>query len=70
MDKNYVLEGALVSCEFGCRPCELKTLSHRHITEGEAMLPMKPIIRQNVSKALDNAAVVLELPVRILRQKE
>ena len=34
MDKNYVLEGALVSCEFGCRPCELKTLSHRHITEG------------------------------------
>lgn len=33
MDKNYVVEGALVSCEFGCELCELKTLSHRHVTE-------------------------------------
>lgn len=33
MDKNYVVEGALVSCEFGCMLCELKTLGHRHITE-------------------------------------
>lgn len=33
MDKNYVVDGAWVSCEFGCKRCRLKSLSHRHITE-------------------------------------